>query len=56
MPVKTVDKKTPGTTKRNADPAPPARGTGAGSRRGGAGGNDGGKSWPCPAEGSRMTD
>lgn len=43
MPVKTVDKAVKGTTKRNADPAPPVRGTGAGSRRGGPGGNEGGE-------------
>lgn len=41
VPVKTVDKAVKGTTKRNADPAPPVRGTGAGSRRGGPGGNEG---------------
>ncbi|KAL6870069.1 hypothetical protein ACO1O0_001404 [Amphichorda felina] len=40
VPVKTVDKATTRTTKRNADPAPPARGHATGSRRGGPSGNE----------------
>lgn len=41
VPVKTVDKAVKGTTKRGAEPAPPVRAPGAGSRRGGATGNEG---------------
>jgi len=40
VPVKTVDKTTTHTTKRNAEPTPPNRGH-TGSRRGGPGGNEG---------------
>lgn len=43
VPVKTVDKATTRTTKRNADPAPPARGHATGSRRGGPSGNEAGE-------------
>ncbi|CAH0049061.1 unnamed protein product [Clonostachys solani] len=40
VPVKTVDKQTPRTAKRNVEPQPPTRGPG-GNRRGGPGGNEG---------------
>ena len=44
VPVKTVDKASTRTVKRTADPAPPVRNPGtSGTRRGGAGGNEGGK-------------
>lgn len=41
VPVKTVDKKTTGTAKRNVEPQAPVRGPG-GNRRGGPSGNEGG--------------
>jgi plasminogen activator inhibitor 1 RNA-binding protein len=41
VPVKTVDKKTTGTVKRNVEPQAPVRGPG-GNRRGGPSGNEGG--------------
>lgn len=44
VPVKTVDKASTHTTKRNVEPTAPVRAGGAtGNRRGGPGGNEGGK-------------
>lgn len=54
VPVKTVDKTSTRTVKRNAEPAPPARGSATGSRRGGPGGNEGGKFSQLQESGGRQ--
>lgn len=41
--MKTVDKKTPGTVKRNAEPQAPAPRAAGGNNRRGPGGSEGGK-------------